>query len=160
MLLPAALACLAPASAHAQKAIDPLRFFEGRTDSEGMVKVMLSKPHRMHSIGDGRIEADGSLSLVQKVEEEGKPARERRWHIRATGPGRFSGTMSEASGPVTIEEIDGRYRFRFKMKGGLNVEQWLTPLPGGASARNTLLVKKLGVTVATGDGVIRKLAVR
>lgn len=155
-MLPAALGLLS-APAFSQKTTDPLRFFEGRTDSTGTIKVMLRKPHRMRSIGQGRIETDGSLTLVQKVEEEGEPPRERRWHIRATGPGRFTGTMSEATGPVTIEEVDGRYRFRFRMKGGVHVEQWLTPLPGGHSARNTLSVKKLGVTVATGDGVIRRL---
>lgn len=141
----------------AEPLADPLRFFEGRTDSDGTVKVMLARPHRMRSLGQGRIEADGSLSLVQRVEEAGKPARERRWRIRQVAPGRFSGTMSEASGPVTIEEVGGRYRFRFTMKGGASVEQWLTPLPGGRSARNSLTVRKLGVTVATGDGTITRL---
>lgn len=157
LLLPAALVLFAAQPVPAQGIGDPLRFFEGRTDSSGTMKVMMRKPHRMRSLGQGRIEADGSLSLVQKVEEEGQPPRERRWHIRPAGPGRFTGTMSEASGPVTIEEVGGRYRFRFKMKGGVSVEQWLAPLPGGMSARNTLSVKKLGVTVASGDGTIRKL---
>lgn len=155
--LPAVLAFLAAEPGPSQSALDPLKFFEGRTESEGTIKIMMRKPHRMRSVGHGRIEADGSLSLVQKVEEEGEPPHERRWRIRQTAPGRFSGTMSQASGPVTIEEIGGRYRFRFKMKGGMNVEQWLTPQPGGTSARNTLSVKKLGVTVASGDGMIRRL---
>lgn len=157
LMLAASAAVLAAGPAPAQKPSDPLRFFEGRTDSDGTIKIMLRKPHRIRSLGQGRIEPDGSLTLVQKVEEEGQPPRERRWRIRATAPGHFTGTMSEAAGPVTIDEVGGRYRFRFKMKGGTHVEQWLTPLPGGTSARNTLSVKKLGVTVASGDGVIRKL---
>ena len=122
-----------------------------------MVKVVMKKPFHTRSIGRGAIKPDGSLYLVQRVEEDGRPPRDRRWQIRQVARGRFAGTMSEASGPVTIEEIGGRYRFRFKMKGGLSVEQWMTPLPGGRSARNKMTVRKLGVTVARSDGVIRKI---
>jgi hypothetical protein len=44
------------------------------------------------------------------------------------------------------------------MKGGLSVEQWITPLPGGKSARSELTVRKLGMVVARGQGTIRKLS--
>lgn len=157
MFLLVVLAWLGGGPLPAQPVGDPLRFFEGRTESDGTVKVMLGKPHRMRSHGHGRLEPDGSLSLVQRVEEEGKPARERRWRIRKVAPGRFAGSMSDATGEVTIEEVEGRFRFRFRMKGGMSVEQWLTPISGGTAARNSLTVRKLGVTVATGDGIIRKL---
>ncbi len=43
------------------------------------------------------------------------------------------------------------------MPGGLHVEQWLTPLPGGNAVRSTMTVRKLGITVATADGTIRRL---
>jgi hypothetical protein len=80
--------------------------------------------------------------------------------MRQIATGRYSGTMTEATGPVTIDEVGGRYRFRFKMKGNLSVEQWLAPLAGGKSARNSMTVRKLGMTVATGDGLIRKITNR
>ena len=137
--------------------IRPLEFFEGRTESSGTIKIVLRKAFTSRSIGVGKIGSDGALVLVQMVEEDRKPPRERRWRIRQTGPGKFVGTMSEAVGPVTIEEIDGRYRFRFKMKGSLSVEQWVIPNPGGKTAKNTMTIKKLGVTVGTGNGTIRKL---
>lgn len=152
----ALLLLLAPIAA-AEPLASPLTFFEGRTDSTGTLKIMLGKARRSSSTGQGRIEADGSLTLVQQVQEPGKPTRERRWSIRRVGPGRFSGTMSEATGPVTIDEIDGRYRLRLRMAGGLSVEQWLTPLAGGTSARSALTVRKLGVVVARGEGLIRKV---
>ena len=139
------------------ESIEPLEFFEGRTESAGTIKIMLKKSMRTRSIGQGRIERDGTLILVQKVEDEGKPVRERRWRIRKAGPGKFTGTMSDANGPVTIDEIGGRYRFRFKMKGNLSVEQWVSPDSSGKSARNTMTIKKLGVKVASGVGTIRKL---
>jgi hypothetical protein len=91
------------------------------------------------------------------VEDEGRPPRDRRWKIRQVAPRRYLGTMSEAKGPVIIEEIGGRYRFRFKMKGNLSVEQWLSPLAGWKSARNKVIIRKLGVAVAQSEGMIRKV---
>jgi uncharacterized protein DUF3833 len=158
ILLPAAAAsflCI-PAGAAAETT-HPMRFFEGRTEGWGVMRVMLKKPYRTRSIGRGHFERDGSLSLIQRVEDEGQPTRERRWKIRQISPHRFSGTMSEAMGPVTIDEIGGRYRFRFKMKGNLSVEQWLAPIAGGKSARNRLTIRKFGMTVGSGEGVIRKV---
>jgi hypothetical protein len=153
----AAVAVSLPSAASAERLADPLRFWEGRTESVGTLKIMMKKPLRTRSLGRGQIKPDGSLELVQRVEEDGKPPRERRWHIRKAGAGRFVGTMSEASGPVTIEEVGDRYRFRFKMKGNLAVEQWLSPSANGKSGRNTVTIKKLGVTVARSDGTVRKL---
>ena len=55
--------------ASAEVGVDPLRFFEGRTETRGTVKVMFHKPYWTRSIGAGRIESDGSLTLVQRVED-------------------------------------------------------------------------------------------
>jgi hypothetical protein len=154
IIAPALLITATPASA---EAADPLRFFEGRTESSGTAKVVLHKAYRTHTFGRGRIERDGSLTLVQRVEDEGKPPHERRWQVRQTGPGHYLGTMTDALGPVVIERAGGGYVFRFKMKGNLGVEQWLKPLNGGGSAESIIRVKKFGMTVATSDAVIRKL---
>jgi hypothetical protein len=135
----------------------PMAFFEGRTLSEGTTKIVMRKPYKAQSSGIGRIEPDGTLNLVQQVQEGDGPRKERRWRIRQVAPGHFAGTMSEAVGPVTVDKVGERFRFRFKMKGGLQVEQWLAPLPDGRSARSTLTVRKLGIAVATGQVLIRKL---
>ena len=158
-LLSASAAFLVAATATAEP-LKPMRFFEGRTESFATIKLLFKKPYRSHSIGRGLIEPDGSLLLVQQVQDEGKPPRERRWRIREIGPGHFTGAMSEAIGPVAIDQVGGRYRFRFKMKGNFAVEQWLAPLPGGMSARNSMTVRKFGMTVGTSDGTIRKIAGR
>jgi hypothetical protein len=152
---PILIAAAAPAAA--QQQVDPLRFFEGRTQTDGTVKVMFKKPYRTRSFGQGRIEPDGSLTLVQRVEDDGLLPHERRWRVRQVGPGRYTAAMSEATGPVAIKQVGARFRFRFKMKGNLSVEQWLMPLPGGASARNSIRVRRFGLVVATTDGTIRKL---
>jgi hypothetical protein len=153
-----ALVLAAPlASASVQTQVDPLRFFEGRTETQGTVKVMFHRPYRTHSIGEGRMERDGSLTLVQRVQDDGKPPHERRWRVRRTAPNQFVASMSEAVGPVTIDRVGERYRFRFKLNGNLSAEQVLTPLPDGRSARNSVRVKRMGITVATTEGTIRKI---
>ena len=157
-LVPMALvgASASAGAADSNQPSDPMRFFEGRTESISTVKVITKKPYRSKTIGDGEISADGVLNLVQRVHEEGREPYSRRWRMRQVGPGLFSGTMSEARGPVTAEQIGGRYRFRFKMKGNVSIEQWVTPLPGGKSARTRTTIRKLGMTVGRSEGTIRK----
>ncbi len=156
LLTAATLAFAGSAEAAPPSSQSPLGFFEGRTMSEGTTKVVMKKPYKTHSQGVGKIERDGTLSLVQQV-HEGEERKERRWRIRQVAPNRFTGTMSEAVGPITVDKVGDRFRFRFKMKGGLAVEQWLTPLADWKSAKSTLTVKKLGISVATGEALIRRL---
>ena len=152
-----ALAAVSPSLWAAEQKTDAMRFFEGRTESLATIKLVMKRPYKSRSIGRGEIKADGSLLLVQRVEDEGKPVHERRWQIREIGPGKFTGTMSEAKGPVTIDEVGGRYRFRFRMKGNVSVEQWIAPLPGGKNASTKVTIRKMGITVGQSEGTIRRL---
>lgn len=155
--LPLALlgASASAVSSSPDRQTDPMRFFEGKTESTSTIKLIMRKTYRSRTIGSGEID-DGILKLVQRVHEEGKAPYDRRWRMRQVAPGRFAGSMSEAAGPVTVEQVGERYRFRFKMKGNVSIEQWLTPLPGGTSARTRLSIRKLGLTVGRSEGVIRK----
>lgn len=151
------LAGPAPAEERAAPVFSPLRFFEGRTEGQGEVKIVFKSPHAVRVHGEGRIAPDGALTLVQDVHEEGKPPRRRSWHIRETAPGRYAGTLSDATGPVELEIVDGRFHIRFRMKGGLGIEQWLTAAPGGRSVHNSMVIRKFGITVAKLEETIRKL---
>ena len=154
-----AIALSVPATAaNDQKSHDPLRFFEGRTESISIVKVVMHKPYRTVAMGVGHIRPDGTLDLVQRLERDGEEPRTRRWLIKEVGKGRYAGSMSEATSPVNIDEVDGRFRFRFKMKGNLSVEQWLTPQADWRAATNRLTVRKFGIKVGSSDGIIRKLS--
>ena len=86
---PVLLLIAPPASVSAQQQVDPLRFFQGRTESAGTIKIIFRKPYKTRSVGAGRIEPDGSLTLDQRVEEEGKPPHDRHWRVRRTAPDRF-----------------------------------------------------------------------
>jgi hypothetical protein len=154
--LPIALLGASASAGSTESQTDPMRFFEGRTEGVSTVKVMTRKAYRSRTTGKGEIK-DGVLHLVQRVNEEGKPAFDRHWRMRQVAPGRFSGTMSEARGPVTAEEVNGRYRFRFKLKGNVAIEQWLTPQPGGRSAVSKVTIRKFGMTVGRSEGTIRRL---
>jgi hypothetical protein len=161
MMLAVAPLALVGASAsarpgNADPSTDPMRFFEGKTESLSTIKVFMRKPYKSRTMGDGEI-AGGVLDLVQRVHEDGKAPYDRRWKMRQVAPGRFAGSMSEATGAVNVEQIGVRYRFQFRMKGNLSVEQWLIPLPGGASARSKLSIRKFGMTVGRSEGTIRKL---
>jgi hypothetical protein len=158
-LVPAVLISLSLsfAPAKAERMFQPLRFFEGRTELLSLVKVTMNKPYSSKTLGRGQILSDGSLSLIQQVHDQGKPTRHRRWLIREISPGRFTGTMSDAVGPVQIQQVGGKFLFRFRMKGKLAIEQVITPLPGGKSASSKVTVRKLGMRVATSEGTIRKL---
>jgi len=76
----------------------PLRFFEGRTEMQAVVKVIMKKPYRSRTLGTGRIMGDGSLALLQQVYDEGQAPEQRRWKVKQVGPGRYAGTMTEAVG--------------------------------------------------------------
>jgi len=136
---------------------DALQFFEGRTESLGTVKIAMKKPYRSRAIGRGQISADGTLILVQRIEDQGQLPRERRWKMRMVSPGHYSGTMSEAKGPVTVDEVGGKYRFRFRMEGNVAIEQWLLPAPDRRSAASKVTIRKYGVVVGRSDSIIRKL---
>lgn len=137
---------------------DPFGFFEGVTETSGTLKVVMRSPVRTYCISRGELRPDGTLVLVQRVEDEGKKPYVRRWLVRQITPTHFVGTMSQAAGPVSIDEIGERFRFRFRMNGGLSIEEWLTPLPGGRSAKSSISVHKFGIAVARSEGMVRKLS--
>ncbi|RZM32067.1 MAG: DUF3833 family protein [Sphingomonas sp.] len=133
------------------------RFFAGRLDGLGTLKIVLHAPTTTHVSSVGHVVADGTLVLDQHIEQQGKPARDRQWRIRPLGNGRYTGTLTDASGPVTGEVEGNRLHLDFPMKGGVRVDQWLTLSSDAQVAQNHLIVRKLGVTVATLDETIRKL---
>lgn len=152
-----AICILIPATARAVRVTNGLAFFEGVTETVGTLHVMMKRPTGTRSVGRGEIEPDGSLNLVQRVEDEGHAPYVRSWLIRQVADGRFAGSMSEASGPVAIDRIGTRYRFRFKIHGGLSVEQWLTPRADGRSASSDMTVRKFGIEIASAHAVVRKI---
>ena len=65
--------------------------------------------------------------------------------------------MSEASTPVSIQRFGERYRFRFKLKGDLSVEEWLVPQDDKV-VRVVVTIRKYGIAVVHSEGWIRRLS--
>ena len=156
ILLLAAL--VSPVSASAAPArFDPIAFFTGATEGTGRMKILLG-PHRTIRVhGRGHVAANGVLVLDQTVERENKPPQHRQWRIRPLGQGRYTGTLSDARGPVTVESVGNRLRLAYKGKAGVSIEQRLVLAPDGRSAQNRLTARRLGAVVARLDETIRKV---
>lgn len=132
-------------------------FFAGRTVGDGVLRIAMSHARQVHVEGDGRTSPDGALTLVQHVEQQGKPARVRQWRLRFRNDGHLDVTLSDAVGPVMADVMANRLHIRFATKGGLGVEQWIYLQPDGRTAINRMVVRKLGIPVAALRETIRKV---
>lgn len=136
---------------------DPVTFFEGRTHGEGVLRKVFAKPVHVSVDSIGRPVADG-LILDQIILEDHKPPSTRRWTISRVGQNTYSGTLTDAIGPVTAEVVGPRAEIEYRIRHGLEVEQQLAEQPDGKSLLNHLTVRKLGVQVATLTETIKRVA--
>lgn len=127
---------------------DPAIFFTGRTEGHARLKQLFHSAKPVHVIGNGRVER-GTLILDQMVTQQGKKPERRQWRIREISPGRYAGTLSDATGPVAGDVSGNCLHLAYPMKGGLKVEQRIYLQPGGRTALNRMKISKLGVTVAS-----------
>lgn len=81
LALPACAGSPPPKLATTTPSFDPIQFFAGHTKRLGRLTVMLSHTRSVHIKGYGHVEEDGSLMLVQHVEQQGKAGRTRQWSI-------------------------------------------------------------------------------
>lgn len=136
--------------------LDPIAFFTGRSEGFGTVDTLLGRPVKLLVESIGRREGD-TLILDQTIREGAKPSRVRRWIMRPVAPGRYTGTLTDAEGPVNVTVAGPRASIRYRMRGGFDVNQQLTLQSEGRTLLNRLHVKKFGVRVAIVEETIRKL---
>ena len=134
----------------------PAEFFSGRTTGEGQLNIIFGAAEPIHVTGNGHVEADGTLVLVQRIQRGDDAPTIRTWRIRPAGGERYSGTLTSAQGPVAGEVSGNRLHLRFTADGGLDTEQWLYLEPGGRAALNRMVVRKFGLPVAALEETIRK----
>lgn len=163
LLLPLALAgcahtpriAAAPIAPAPQPVFDVIAFFSGHSEGEGRLSKVFSGTERTQVRSFGKVEG-GALHLTQIIREGDKPQRTREWVIRKDGTNHFTGTLTDAEGPVTGEVDGNRLHLSFTMKGGFPTEQWLALSHDGQRAYNVMKVRKFGVTVAVLSEDIRK----
>jgi len=136
---------------------DPIAFFAGATEGNGELKIMTKRRQLVMVTGHGIVTPDGEIVLDQDVRRGNAPPSHRTWHLRRVGEGRYAGSLSDATGPVTGEVTGNLLHLAFPMKGGLRAQQWLYLQPGGQVSRNRMVVSKFGVPVASLDETIRRM---
>lgn len=139
-----------------QPVFRPDVFFAGETVGTGTLKVIGRERVDTYVEGVGRVQPDGSIRLRQKVTEGSKRPTTRRWELSPAGDGRWTGSLTTATGPVEAEVRGNLFHLQYQ-GDGFDVEQWLYLEPDGRTVRNTLVARRLGVTVARLEETIRKV---
>ena len=149
LALAACTAAAPPEASQPGPAFDPVAFFTGPSRGDGKLDQIMKGIRTVTVDSVGTPEANGSLTLTQRIAMQGDPHRTRVWKLKQVAPGRYAGSLTDASGPVETVAIGRAIRIRYPMKGGLMVEQWLIALPGGRALDNRMTVTKWGMRVAT-----------
>lgn len=137
--------------------LDMTGFFTGRTHADNIIKIALHGPHRLIVDSIGGRNKQGEFILIDTVQEEGKPVRKRTWEMHPVGPDHFTGTLSDAIGPVDVAVSGKSATISYVMKDGhLKITQQLQLQANGTLA-NHVVAKKFGLKFAEVDGTIRKL---
>jgi hypothetical protein len=148
-----------PRHAQAQADAPPFpvaAFFSGATEGEGRLQIITRSPRAIRVTSLGRVGADGTITVEQQIDEEGRRPRTRSWQLREVSPGRLAGELSDAAGPVTGEILPGELRLAFRMKDGMQARQRLILSQDGQSAHNILTVSRFGLRLAVLDETIRR----
>ncbi len=149
-------AAMMTAEAAAAAPFNPVEFFRGHSRGDGELKIIFQSSKSISVDSEGSIDKDGSLILKQVIHEPGKPARTRFWRMHQDGPSRYSGTLTDAAGPVRVDVTGESVRVRYRAKDHLNFDQLLTKT-GPHEVRNATRVKRFGIVVAHFNEVIHKL---
>jgi len=151
------LLCVASAASAERPKLDMLAFFAGKTHADNVIKIVLKKPVPLVVDSIGGKGDRGDFVLIDTVHEGDKPVRQRKWIMRQVAPNRYTGSLTDAVGPVDVQ-IDGdTASIRYVMKGGLKIEQQLKLQADGKTLTNRVEAKKLGMKFARVEGIVRKL---
>lgn len=146
-----------PRAVASAPAFDPIAFFAGPTHGTGVLHVVASGAKATDVTGHGTREGTDAITLDQDVTRGQSATTHRVWHLHRIAPGRYTGTLSDAVGPVIADTDGSCLTIRFAMRHGLRVVQRLYLQPGGRVAPNTMTVRKWGIVVAHLDERIERL---
>ena len=135
--------------------LDLLAFFEGETRGDGVLNPIIGRSVPISVESRGTREGKG-LRLVQRITEGEKPTRTRTWIMVPAGPNRFTGTLTDARGPVAITVEGPRATLSYRTPSGMRIRQELTLQEDGEFLFNQLSAYRFGIRVAVLNEVIRR----
>lgn len=158
-LVAALLGVAASASAASDKPrLDMTSFFAGKSHADNVIRIVLEGSHKLIVDSVGGRNKEGDFVLVDTVQEEGKPVRKRSWVMKPSGDNHFTGSLSDATGPVDVVVNEDTATIRYTMTdGGLRIVQQVQLQADGKTLSNHVVARKLGIVVAHVDGTIRKV---
>lgn len=134
---------------------EPIAFFLGATVGEGQMRILRHPIRAIRVDGVGHMEG-ATLIVDQHVQDTGASPKDRHWRLTPADPGHWTGTLTDAVGPVAVTATGNTLTIRYRMHGGLTVRQWVYLQPGGQMALNRMAVFKLGMPVARLAETIRR----
>ncbi|HYW16346.1 MAG TPA: DUF3833 domain-containing protein [Allosphingosinicella sp.] len=134
---------------------DPIAFFTGVTNGEGSLDTLIASPVPV-TVSSLGLREHGGLKLIQRITEGDKPLRVRTWTMKPVGRGRYTGTLTDAEGPVSILVDGPRADIAYVTPSGLRIRQQLALQSDGVTVLNRLTAHKYGVRLALLDETIRK----
>lgn len=135
--------------------LDPIAFFTGATRGQGTLKPLVGRSVTITVESRGTREG-ADLRLVQRITEGTKAPRTRTWIMRPAGPGRFTGSLTDAEGPVAISVEGPRATIRYRTPGGLSIRQQLALQPDGRTILNHLEARRFGIRLAVLEETISR----
>jgi Protein of unknown function (DUF3833) len=148
---------ISPATADPDRKLDMTGFFTGRTHADNVIKIALHGPHKLIVDSIGGRNKEGEFILIDTVQEEGKPVRKRTWAMHPAGPEHFTGSLSDAIGPVDVVVHGDSATISYVMKDGhMQITQQIQLQPNGTLS-NHVIAKKFGLKFAQVDGTVRRL---
>ena len=150
------LASTASAAGETPK-LDLTAFFSGRSHADNVMKIVFHGPTKLIVDSIGGKGDRGDFVLIDTVHEGDKPVRTRKWVMQPAGPNHFTGSLTDAVGPVDVLVSGDSATIRYTMKGGLNVVQHMQLQVDGRTLSNHVDARKFGLKFARVDGTIHKL---
>ena len=127
---------------------DPAEFFVGRSSGRGTVTIRARGTDTVRVESVGTRQPDGAVRLEQTIRRGDAEPYDRVWTLRQSSPGRWTGELTEADGPVEATVEGNELRIGYRTGTFTTVRQRLLLQPGGDVALNRLTVYVLGVPVA------------
>lgn len=144
-------------------ALEPERYFEGRTTSFGVFENSGGAPTgRFSTEAEGRREGD-ALVLDQTIRLGDGSVQRRQWRLRRVDAHRYEATAGPVVG-TAVGEANGRvfhWTYTLSLPPGdwlrrVEFEHWMHLADDGETLLNRFTVRKLGVVVARASEVFHR----